>query len=37
MEGAELLWGLLIGSIGLGYVIYGRRRASRCPSSAAWR
>ncbi len=26
MDGNALLWGLLFGSIGLGYLIYGRRQ-----------
>ena len=31
METAELLWGLLFGSIGLGYVLYGRRQSRPVP------
>lgn len=31
MDGAELLWGLLFGSIGLGYVLYGRRQSKPVP------
>ena len=28
MNGATLLWGLLFGSIGVGYFIYGRRQGA---------
>jgi hypothetical protein len=31
MDSATLLWGLLFGSIGLGYVIYGRRQSKPVP------
>lgn len=31
MDGTELLWGLLFGSIGLGYVLYGRRQSKPVP------
>ncbi len=31
MDGAELFWGLLFGSIGLGYVLYGRRQSKPVP------
>lgn len=31
MDGAALLWGLLFGSIGLGFVIYGRRQSKPVP------
>jgi hypothetical protein len=31
MDVAVLLWGLLFGSIGLGFVIYGRRQSRPVP------
>ena len=31
MDAAALLWGLLFGSIGLGFVIYGRRQSKPVP------
>ncbi|AEB59584.1 Uncharacterised protein [Ectopseudomonas mendocina] len=31
MDSAALLWGLLFGSIGLGFVIYGRRQSKPVP------
>lgn len=31
MDAAVLLWGLLFGSIGLGFVIYGRRQSRPVP------
>ncbi|WAJ36371.1 hypothetical protein OU800_17365 [Pseudomonas sp. GOM7] len=31
MDSAALLWGLLFGSIGLGFVIYGRRQRKPIP------
>ena len=31
MNEAWLLWGLLFGSIGLGYIIYGRRQKNIVP------
>jgi len=31
MNQAELLWGVLFGSIGLGYFIYGRRQSRMIP------
>jgi hypothetical protein len=31
MNQAQLLWGVLFGSIGLGYFIYGRRQSKMIP------
>lgn len=31
MDSAALLWGLLFGSIGLGFVLYGRRQNKPVP------
>ncbi|HSC82759.1 MAG TPA: hypothetical protein VLC30_03985 [Pseudomonas sp.] len=31
MDSSSLLWGLLFGSIGLGYAMYGRRRRAMVP------
>lgn len=31
MDTASLLWGLLFGSIGLGYLVYGRRQKAVVP------
>ena len=31
MDSATLLWGLLFGSIGLGYVVYGKRQSKPVP------
>ena len=31
MDGSTLLWGLLFGSIGVGYFIYGRRQRKLMP------
>lgn len=31
MNGAVLLWGVLFGSIGMGYFIYGRKQRSPVP------
>ena len=31
MKAAELLWGLLFGSIGVGYFMYGRRQGKMIP------
>ena len=30
-DSSELLWGLLFGSIGVGYMIYGRRQRAPIP------
>lgn len=31
MDDAELIWGLVFGSIGIGYFIYGRRQRTLMP------
>ncbi len=31
MDDAELIWGLVFGSIGIGYFIYGRRQKTLMP------
>ena len=31
MKAAELLWGVLFGSIGVGYFMYGRRQGKMIP------
>lgn len=31
MDQSDLLWGLLFGSIGLGYLVYGRRQRAVMP------
>jgi hypothetical protein len=31
VEQGDLLWGLLFGSIGLGYLVYGRRQRALLP------
>jgi hypothetical protein len=31
MDGASLFWGLLFGSIGLAYLVYGRRQGTIVP------
>ncbi|MCZ6617937.1 MAG: hypothetical protein O7E57_07365 [Gammaproteobacteria bacterium] len=31
MDGSTLLWGLLFGSVGLGYLVYGRKQRKLMP------
>jgi hypothetical protein len=31
MDQSSLLWGLLFGSIGMGYIVYGRRQRALTP------
>ena len=34
METSSLLWGLLFGSVGLGYFIYGKKQDAKIPLAA---